>query len=124
MSRQKNTVFVIDPDEAVHDALRTLLSATGTNVVCYPNAESFLESIFTQDLIGGCLLAEADLPGMGSLALLRRLQARDINIPIVVLTSTSNRDIADQALKAGATEVIEKPVVGARLLERLRQYNC
>ncbi len=90
---------------------------------CYSNAEAFLDSNFTRNPVGGCLLVEADLHGMGSLALLKRLHARGFDIPVVVLTSTSNRDIADQALKAGATEVIEKPLVGARLLECLRQFN-
>ena len=114
-------VYVIDPDEAVHDALAALLGASGTRVVCYPNAEAFLDSNFAHGARRGCLLVEANLPGMGSLALLRRLRGQGVDLPVVVLTSTSNREIAKQALKAGAVEVIEKPLVGGRLLNRLRQ---
>ena len=120
MACETDTVYVIDPDEAVHDALTTLLDATGTRVVCYRNAEAFLKSSFVGSAMRGCLLLEANLPGMGSLALLRWLRDRGIALPVVVLTSTSNRDIADQALKAGAVEVIEKPLVSGRLLELLR----
>jgi FixJ family two-component response regulator len=69
----------------------------------------------------GCLLVEADLAGMGSLALLRRLRAQNVDLPVVVLMSTSNRDIAAQALAAGAVEVIEKPLLSGQLLNRLRQ---
>ncbi len=112
-------VYVIDPDEAVHDALTALLGATGTRVVCYPSAEAFLDSNFMHNGMCGLVLAEVDLPGMGSLALLRRLRHQGVDLPVVVLTSTSNRDIADQALKAGAVEVIEKPLVHGRLLNRL-----
>ena len=46
-------VYVIDPEEAVHDALTALLGATGTQVVCYPSA--------------ALVLAEVNLPGMGKL---------------------------------------------------------
>ena len=112
-------VYVIDPDEAVHDALAALLGATGTRVVCYPSAEAFLESNFMHSDMRGLVLAEVNLPGMGSLALLRRLRDQGVELPVVILTSTSNRDIADQALKAGAVEVIEKPLVHGRLLKRL-----
>ncbi len=112
-------VYVIDPDEAFHDALATLLGATGTRVVCYPSAEAFLDSNYLDSGMRGLVLAEVNLPGMGSLALLRRLRDQGVDFPVVVLTSTSNRDIADQALKAGAVEVIEKPLVHGRLLNRL-----
>ena len=120
MGCEKDTVYVIDPDEAVHDALTTLLGANGTRVLCYPDAEAFLDSSFAHNSMRDCLLVEANLPGMGSLALLRRLRAQGVNLPVVVLTSTSNRDIANQALRAGAVEVLEKPLVGSQLLHRLR----
>lgn len=119
MRCEQDIIYVIDPDEAVHDALTILLSATGTRVVCYSNAEAFLDSGLVHSSMRGCVLAEANLPGMGSLALLRRLRAQGIDLPVVVLTSTCNRDIADQALKAGAAEVIEKPLVHGQLLNRL-----
>ncbi len=99
VTREIDIVYVIDPDEAVHDALAALLGATGTRVVCYPSAEAFLDSDLIHNGMRGLVLAEVDLPGMGSLALLRRLR--------------------DQALKAGAVEVIEKPLVHGRLLKRL-----
>ena len=119
MLHEEHTVYVIDPDEAVHDALTALLSASGTRVVCFANAEAFLDSSFVHSAMRGCVLAEANLPGMGSLALLRRLRSLGVDLPVVILTSTSNRDIADQVLKAGAAEVIEKPLVDGLLLDRL-----
>jgi FixJ family two-component response regulator len=123
MRCEHDIIYVIDPDEAVHDALTTLLGANGIQVVCHPNAEAFFDSGIARSLKRGCLLVEANLPGMGSLALLRRLRAQGVDLPVLVLTSTSNREIANQALKAGAVEVIEKPLVGGRLLNRLRHLD-
>lgn len=119
MQREKNIVYVIDPDEAVDDALATLLSTTGSRLVCYRSAEAFLDSDYLHEPLRSCLLVEANLPGMGCLAFLRQLRARGVSLPVVVLTSTSDCDIAAQALKAGAVEVIEKPLVHERLLHRL-----
>jgi FixJ family two-component response regulator len=119
MHHEEDIVYVIDPDEAVHDALTILLNSDGTRVLCYANAEAFLDSSVVHGAMRGCVLAEANLPGMGSLAFLRRLRARGVDLPVVILTSTSNRDIAEQALKAGAAEVLEKPLVHGQLLNRL-----
>ena len=71
--------------------------------------------------IRGCILVGANLPGIGALAPLRRLRALGVDLPVVVLASTSNRAIADQSLKAGAVDVIDKLLVSGRLLSRLRQ---
>jgi len=120
MRYEEDIVYVIDPDEAVHDALTTLLSTGATRVACYTSAEAFLDSGFVRRDMRGCVLAEANLPGMGSLALLRRLRACGVDLPVLILTSTSNRDIAEQVLEAGAAEVIQKPLVADRLLELLR----
>jgi len=116
-------VYVVDPDEAVHDALTALLGATGTQVICYQSAEAFLDSNFMCSHMRGLVLAEVELPGMGSLALLRRLRDQGVDLPVVALTSTSNSEIANQALKAGAVEVIAKPLVGERLLRQLRHLD-
>lgn len=124
MRCDKYTVYVIDPDEAVHDALATLLGASGTRVESFPTAETFLASGITDSPVHGCLLVEANLPGIGSLALVRQLHAQNLDLPVVVLTSTSDRDIANQALKAGAIDVFEKPLVGGRLLDRLNDLGC
>jgi FixJ family two-component response regulator len=119
MLGNQDTVYVIDPDKSVHDALTTLLGASGVDITCFSTAEALLESNALCNRDCGCLLVEANLPGMGSLALVRQLHARYGDLPIIVLASTSDRDIADQALKAGAVDVFDKPLISGRLLDRL-----
>jgi len=119
MIDSQDTVCVIDPDESVHDALSTFLSASGVDIKCYSTAEAFLDSEVLGKCVCRCLLVEADLPGMGSLALVRQLNSEHNDIPIIVLASTTDRDIADQALKAGAIDVLDKPLISGPLLDRL-----
>ncbi len=121
MPRERDTVYVIDPDEAIRDGLTTLLGTLDTPVLCYPDAQAFFDANTGLNLNRGCVLVEANLPGMGSLTFLRQLRAQGIDLPVVVLASTSNRAIADQALQAGAVDVIDKPLVNDRLLRRLRE---
>lgn len=120
MRSKRETVYVVDPDLAVHDAVTTLLCSSSIDVRCYSTAEAYLESNPPHAVGTGYLLVEADLPGMGSLAFVRQLHTQNANLPIVVLASTSDRDIAAQALKAGAVDVFDKPLISGRLLDRLR----
>ena len=119
MHASHQTLFVVDPNQAVHDALVTLLEPTDLVVECFQTAETFLEACASRMIDGSCLLVEAELPGLGSLALIRRVRAQYPCIPIVVLISTLNNDIAVEAVKAGAIDVIDKPHFGAHLLDRI-----
>jgi len=120
LPHEGDTVYVIDPDDAIRDGLTTLLGALDIPVRGYSNAETFLDSHTARSLSQGCLSVGANLEGMGSLALLSRLRAQRVELPIVVLASTSKRYITEKALQAGAADVIEKPLVNGVLLNRLR----
>ena len=114
-----DTVYVIDPDVAVHEALAALIESSDADVECYRTAEEFLltPSPFRDKC--GCLLVAVDLAGMGGLALIRQLQEHTESFPVIVLASTADRDVADQAMKAGAVDVLYKPLTTEPLLDRL-----
>jgi FixJ family two-component response regulator len=116
----RRNVFVIDPDEAVHDALETLLGSSGYDVCCFTTAESFIESDALARTSEGFLLVEANLPGIGSIAIIRLTRNLGHRLPTVVLTSTSDRAVAEQAIRAGAIAVLEKPLLRGPLLRQLR----
>jgi FixJ family two-component response regulator len=118
-----DNVYVIDPDESVHDALRTLLGSSGYGVTCYSDAESFIESCALECSTGGFLLVEANLSGIGSIALIQFARNSNPGFPTIVLTSTSDRDIAAQAMRAGAIAVLEKPLLRGQLLPQLRRLS-
>ena len=114
-----DTVYVVDPDESVHDALGTLLQSAKVRVEGFRTPEAFLNACPTRSTDNCCLLIEADLSGIGSLELIRTVREQESHIPIIVLASTADSDIAAQALKAGALDVIDKPLFGVHLLERI-----
>lgn len=121
MSSEQKTVFIIDPDKGIRESLEALLGILAISTLSYPDVETFLDSISDRFPDRGCLIVDAMLPGFGSLALLRRLREEGSKLPVLVLASTSNCDIAESALQAGATAVIDKPLANGQLLDRLQQ---
>ncbi len=114
-------VYVIDPDEGIGEALTTLLGTYGIHVRYFPDANNFLQAFPTGDIKHGCLLVEACLPGLSGLAMLRRLRAQGCELPVIVLNNSASDDISHQALRLGATDVLEKPLINAFLMERLAE---
>jgi two-component system CheB/CheR fusion protein len=101
-------IFVVDDDSHVRDALRGLLQAEGWTVEVYDSCEGFLDAYRARR--EACLLVDGYLPGMTGLELLRLLQARGDKLPAIMITGNSDVQIAVKAMKAGATDFIEKPL--------------
>lgn len=112
-------VYVIEPDAAIRDGLRAFLNTQDVPVFCYSDASVFLDFFCNQYSVDGCLLMEADLPGISSFGLLRLLRNQGVVIPAIVMVSTSSRRIAEQLLSAGAAEVINKPLLNGKLLKSI-----
>lgn len=113
------TVFVVDDDEAILDALSQLLEATGLSVESYNDGASFLAA-YRKDR-PGCVLLDVSMPGMDGKEVQRMLKNRGFNIPILFLTGHGDIPMAVEAVQAGALDFLEKPIPGPALLERVRR---
>jgi two-component system CheB/CheR fusion protein len=94
--------------------MRTALEENGRTVETYSSCESFLEAY--RPGREACLLIDAYLPSMSGLELLRRLDAADHRLPAIMITGNSDVAMAVEAMKAGASDFIEKPVGRDELL--------
>ncbi|MBI3444732.1 MAG: response regulator transcription factor [Magnetospirillum sp.] len=101
-------IHIVDDDPAVREALAMLLEAAGQSVRTYIHAENFLAE-GAGDSAPGCIVADVRMPGMSGLDLLRVLQDRGLETPLIVITGHADVSMAVQALKEGATDFIEKP---------------
>ncbi len=119
MNKEQSTVFLIDDDQAVRDAVALLLRAEGLQVETFANAPSFLESGAAER--HGCLVLDVRMPGMSGLDLQKQLQAQGYRIPIIFITGHGDVPMAIRALKAGAFDFVEKPFQGQVLLKRIRE---
>jgi two-component system response regulator FixJ len=113
------TVHVVDDDAAVRNSLRVLLDAAGFAVDLHESAEAFLG--VAAALSPGCVLTDLRMPGLGGLALQRRLQEIGLPLPVIVMTGHGDVPTAVEAMKGGALDFLEKPFDDEELLGAVRR---
>jgi two-component system CheB/CheR fusion protein len=107
-------IHVVDDDDNVRAAIRAVLEDDGRTVEDHATAEAFLAA-YRPDR-EALLLIDAYLPGMSGLDLLRRLDREGHRLPSIMITGDSDVPMAVQAMQAGASDFIEKPVGAAELI--------
>jgi FixJ family two-component response regulator len=112
------TVFVVDDNVAVRRSLQTLFAAAGLSVETFASGRQFLAAYDPQAL--GCLVLDVKLRGESGLDLLEELHRRNALLPVVVLTAHGSVPLSVSAMKAGALDVVEKPMPPVQLLIRVR----
>jgi FixJ family two-component response regulator len=118
MSHAEPTVFVVDDDGSVREALRNLLRSVGLRVESFSTAQEFL----SRGSAGpGCLVLDVRLPGLSGLDLQRQLAETNREIPIVFITGHGDIPMSVRAIKAGAVEFLTKPFRDQELLDAVRQ---
>jgi FixJ family two-component response regulator len=111
-------VYVVDDDEAVRVALRMLLETGGHTVRTCGDAAAFLDSF--DPGIPACVVLDLNLPGTSGQELLELLAARGQMPSIIFLTGHGDVPTAVRALKKGAMDFLQKPIVDeAAFLERV-----
>ena len=113
------TVFIVEDDQSVRDALGLLLGLKGYPVAMFENAETFLKTYRPESC--GCLLIDIRMPGMDGLALQRRLLERDCKIPTIVMTGHGDVESAREAFRAHAVDFLEKPVDHTKLVSAIEE---
>lgn len=108
------TVYVVDDDDAVRESLQALLESRGYVVSGQASAETFLASYRPGAL--ACAVVDLRMPGMDGLTLIERLMAEGARLPVIMVTGHGDVPLAVRAMKAGATDFIEKPYSNEAIL--------
>ena len=119
MREEHPTVFVVDDDSSMRDALRNLFRSVGLNVETFGVAQEFLSRERSKG--PGCLVLDIRLPGLSGLDLQRQLADANIQIPIVFITAHGDIQMSVRAMKAGAVEFLTKPFRDQDLLDAVQQ---
>lgn len=96
-----------------------MLSILGYDVETFGSAQQFLKSRDT--LKPGCLVADVRMPGMNGLELMHELAQRSIKLPVVLISGYADVPMAVAAFKAGAEDLIEKPIKDAELVAAINR---
>jgi FixJ family two-component response regulator len=111
------TAFIVDADASVRETLGLLVRSAGWQLCTAASAEEFLAR--PRVLTPSCLLTELRLPGLTGLEL-QRLIAERTEMPVIFMSEQIDVQSAIQAMKAGAIEVLIKPLAADVLLSAMR----
>ena len=113
------TVYLIDDQKAVREALSEMLAVFGFMVETYESADNFLAAMRNPQV--GCIVADVRMPGTDGIALVRELARRKIGLPVVLISGHADVPMAVTGIKAGAEDFIEKPIDDAQLVAAINR---
>src|SRR5271163_2380394 len=112
-------IHVVDDDSSLRAAMIELLDAAGFRARGYASTGEFL--LKPPDDEPGCLLLDVRLPGPSGLDLQAGMQRHGISLPVIFITGYADVPTSVRAMKAGAVDFLEKPVIREVLLEAIRR---
>jgi two-component system phosphate regulon sensor histidine kinase PhoR len=101
------TVLVVDDEKGIRDGSKRIISRMGCNALTAENGESGLDIIEQSDV--SIVLLDLKMPGIGGMEVLRRIQAKGLDILVIVITGFATIETAIEAMKQGAYDFIPKP---------------
>ena len=113
------TIHVVDDDQSFRVAIARLLRAAGFQVVLYESGHQLLAKPPSSE--AGCILLDIRMPGLDGIEVQERLNEVGCSLPIVFLTGHGSVETSVQVIKAGAEDVLTKPVSKSVLLEAIER---
>jgi FixJ family two-component response regulator len=113
------TVFIIDDDRSMRQAVQDLVESVGLRAESFATGGEFLRSGRTSS--PSCLVLDVRLPQMSGLDFQKRLTESGTQIPIIFITAHGDVPMSVKALKAGAIEFLTKPFRDQDLLDAIQQ---
>ena len=106
--RPRGRILVVDDEPDLLDVLGALLTDAGWQVDTAPDGRTAL------GLVDGhryeVVLSDIDMPGMNGVELLGEIRARDLDVPVLLITGHPRVDTAVEALERGALRYLRKPI--------------
>lgn len=115
-------IHIVDDEASVRASLAFMLVSAGFTVKAHDSARAFLSENWKPEEV--CLLTELRMPDMDGLELLTEIRRRGIDAPSIVLTGHGDVSMAVAAMKAGASDFIEKPYSEAMIIDAIRDVSA
>ncbi|MDK1252975.1 response regulator [Cronobacter dublinensis] len=110
----EHIVYVVDDDNAVRQAIVSLLGSAGLDVRGFSTAKSFLSHDF--ETLPACVILDMQMPLISGFEVAQALKASGRDLPVIFLTGYGTIPMSVQAMKSGAYEFLTKPVVPDALI--------
>jgi len=118
MNEERSTVFVVDDDASIRNALANLFRSVGLQTAVFGSGSELLRSKLPD--VPSCLVLDIRLPGISGLDFQAELLKANIHIPIIFITGHGDIPMTVQAMKGGAIEFLTKPFRDHDMLEAVQ----
>jgi FixJ family two-component response regulator len=112
-----NCIFLVDDDSSARKGLARLLRTAGHGPRDFASANDFLDALDSE--ASGCLVLDARMPGISNEELMVELKARNIHLPIIVITGDDDSETRRKAQKIKTAGFFRKPIDGSALLDAI-----
>jgi FixJ family two-component response regulator len=112
------TVFIIDDDRGMRQAIQDLVESVGLRAEAFANGQDFLRKQPSGN--PSCLVLDVRLPQLSGLDFQRQLAEIGVQIPIIFITAHGDIPMSVRALKSGAVEFMTKPFRDQDLLDAIQ----
>jgi len=113
------TVSIVDDDQQVRESLAVLIQSMNLEVACYASGREFLNDFAPER--PGCVVLDLRMPQLSGQDVIEELAARQIDVPVIMISGHGDIPAAVAAIKAGAVDFLEKPYRGSALIESVRR---
>ncbi|HWA89429.1 MAG TPA: response regulator FixJ [Rhizomicrobium sp.] len=111
-------VYIVDDDASVRESLSVLLESAGLKVRQYASATSLLAEHPSEP---GCIVTDVRMPEMDGLELQEQIAKRGWHHPVIVMTGHGDVPLAVRAMRAGASDFLEKPFSDEAIIESVHR---
>jgi FixJ family two-component response regulator len=111
-------ISIVDDDEHVREAIKSLLRSLGYNASTFATADEFLKSEQIHDT--SCIITDLQMPGLSGIDLQDLLIARGHRTPIIFVTGYADEEVRARVMKAGAVCFLSKPLNHDHLVGHLQ----
>ena len=108
-------ISIIDDDESMRCAVKSLVTSLGFGAYTFASAEKFLQSPRLDDT--SCLITDLQMPGLSGVELQKLLVAQGRRMPIIFMTAFPEERMRARAMEAGALGFLSKPFESETLIK-------
>ena len=108
-------ISIIDDDESMRCAVKSLVTALGFGAYTFSSAEKFLQSPHLDHTC--CVITDLQMPGLSGVELQKSLLAQGRRIPIILVTAFPEERLRARAMAAGALGFLSKPFESETLIK-------
>jgi DNA-binding response OmpR family regulator len=118
----KLKVLLVDDEEDIIEVIQDRLEAYGFIVVTATTGIDALKKLSTENFDG--VFLDTKMPAMGGIETLEEIRKQDTDIPVIIITASSTRDVAIEAMSKGASDYVLKPFEWQELKAKIEKvYN-